>query len=1837
MALKPVLFFLLMVFVAACDDTGAVGGATTDDAGSQTADGSSMVDSGLADQGRPDAATRGPDQGPTGCADTSECTDGQICVEGACADCLGNGECGELESGVCLEGRCCAGGTEDCSCAPGCGPGLACEGDRCVACPEGTLGCGCGDGCDDNLECTAGVCGECPDGTEGCGCGPMGCDPGLSCADTICEVVPVIGCDDLDCAEQGRTCEGEPAARCGDCDLAAGFIAQGEACVELLNCDQDLDCADGELCLQLAPGRRSKCTPRPDCLDLEPLEGQVGASWSGAAAGCVECDACAGFEGATGRLWPTTSDDGECICETVDGYYHDVAVAVGKPRPCDADGDGWVQRPAAQYVDSDDDAIAANARCEITHIERVVLVNERGETRTLQPEALLAPGPLPRYEPVGLDEQDAVDDDRFIPIFGEGKPAPAELNPLRKFCATADADFNGNGRSDVREHGGSEARFNWMQPFLRISYFGELHQARFADGTLTISEVPRCADGFPFDYQGAGNHWRECERRRPATYLRNTPGFDFGEWSCEAGAGSCPGLTAAELNPAGEAIVTACSGAPSGRFTGMNHSSQFQCVLLDMAPTETYQRAVEDDTIELQTCVPSADGFACEARARDGSDEALGAGDIGWALERLPGGSGEDYTRGCVAECEVMQPLCPGAQMDAAGCTSGGFGMASCNGCPGVSDAPCPTGLSGWCEAGKSDCVDGEAVCGVRPEVQDAIETAGGAISCDPDGCQQSGPTIERDDPFDSVDDNCDGFGGVIDRAIFVDLAARRSGTGRTSRPYFNLELALEHVRVVGGSGWSIYVTGASDRPVDTLVVPPGVSLIIGGLTRDCAVEGTWCEGPDRTSLGIDAPVGFVISGREDELVIRNFDVMVDPDVDRLRGDGADGFDIIGLKILDGSVVLDGVALETADAPDGLAGPPPAKAAADNGAQGVLGSSGCQEAGRSCDLLCPDDYWTSGRGGACQCGGGDACGGGDGGFGGVARGNNCVPGDEEPPADGRRGSGVLDGEGGPAGTELCAGDDNPVLGGSNGGDGSTGDAAQTPGRGFFGPQGWIRITGDAGRQGGNGTGGGGGGGGAGSNFDGEAPCRNRGGHGAGGGSGGCGGLGGSPGGGGGASIGALVSGGRLTLRGGAVIQAGAGGTGGPGSPGQLGGAGGDGGAADGVTNKGHAYAALQDDAGNGARGGDGGNGGNGGAGAGGTGGPSVAVILGVGAQVTVEGPADLEEGVDPAAAALLCGAPGAGGPSDAPEVAGMTAPDFQPLGCTNQPPLVECELPGDCGPGADCIESACVPRLPLDAECADHSECASEWCDDGACAARGGEGADCGSDAACLEGACVDGICARTCNDHPRCGDAAWCDDGICVPREINGGLCGSARERCISDYCHVETGLCSAPCGRHENCPDADYCDGNLCIPRNGVDGECSNNDDRYCEEGLYCLGDTCREQLDIGGGCAVSGGDRACISGICDINCVSCAGDGDCPNGYCDRGLSGAADNACTPFASEGDDCGRDAECNGELVCREGQCRAACANDAACNARAWCSGDSCWCQAGACKQRLPDGTACVDFNDRICQNECVGVVCRACDPADDAGCAAGQTCDQFTCRREVADGGACTRDNQCRNDRGCVGRVCRKQCLVNGDCSGSQYCDSFHCQPREGVGGGCLGNAGACASGLYCDISVCSECLNNGHCPGEYCEGNGLDANTCEPRKDLGDGCRDGTDCASGFCDSECVECLDNGDCGGGQYCDLVFLGVNRCRDKLANGENCGGDANNCASGLCDIDCVACLRGTCGSGRWCDNPALAQNRCRSKRSNGTDCSEARQCRSNRCTFCGFDGTFCTANGSCP
>lgn len=731
------------------------------------------------------------------CDDAGACDAALVCINDVCRDCPASEAGCPCVDDACLDGLVCALGAcrEAIACVDaGCGPFQRCRpaadgaDARCLeACVEGH-----------DWDAIAGACVEqpptcapdaptsiaaacaaqsrgCVDDPDGAACGP--CLPGHREEAGACALDARAHCADdpedahsilADCQAQRRQCDADAdGARCGRClgalvdDPATGECRPLDA---FDACDAEADCPADRVCSARAPADDARCLP-PACAAGETFDLGAGA--------CTARCGCDG-PGLTGRPWPVTDWNGDCVCETAPGHFFNTAAGSRRAEPCDGDGDGWVRRSAASHIDSPDEAVRLNARCALRTIDRIELVNDAGQRLALTVETLS--GGLADFEP--LYEPDESDDDaeaaeRQGAAYGPRRFRAAELNPLTKACVSALDDFNHDGLSDLRQHqrDAPGAQRGWMATFTAASYFVELHTGHFEPpaagerhGRYVIAERRRCDGALPVGYApDAGPYGAACWRRRDGGYDARAPvGYDFQRWSCPEPDGACGVQPVPGPARSIDAVVPhgVCDDLPAevlGAWRGMGHASQFKCVeIVDpQAPrVERFQRtpaalrldAASAGRHTLNACgllACDADDPACaEATAAApgpnpaqpvvtcAADPAVViedrdalVGRVGFVALRFVGYDRPSaYTGGCVDEQAEWPELCPGFDPEVPGPTAGvgnpgNFGRIICGcgvnyGGPGC-DVGCPDErlhVGGTAAPDAPGCIDGYCI-----------------------------------------------------------------------------------------------------------------------------------------------------------------------------------------------------------------------------------------------------------------------------------------------------------------------------------------------------------------------------------------------------------------------------------------------------------------------------------------------------------------------------------------------------------------------------------------------------------------------------------------------------------------------------------------------------------------------------------------------------------------------------------------------------------------------------------------------------------------------------------------------------------------------------------------------------------------------------------------------------------------------------------------------------------------------------------------------------------------------------------------------------------------------
>lgn len=575
------------------------------------------------------------------------------------------------------------------------------------------------------------------DGKATCG----NCRDGFAEEDGQCR--PARFCVELDCAAQQRTCEEATSGRdavCGAC--RAGYIDKGDgACVADVNATCDPDSPDSILaqcqaehreCVQGAEGlatcsgaclvgfkladaqdAASQCVAVKSCADIQASCEGVCVPHEHQDAECVEnpcapdeafipgapaaeaCVAC-NFEGLTGctdQHFTRASGADECVCVTQKGYFWNPnRFPVAGPELCDKDGDGWVDKRAADfYTDPGaDPTLKQAANCNFQVVDRFILKNDIPGNATREVTvAELTGGSMAT---VVLQESVRNDDAAHLqaaygagelPLFnGRALPAAA-LNSLTKACANVLADFNDNGQRDLTEFQPAGLASDPAGIFNRLSYFMMLADGRFessadegAPGRYIITERLRGGDLALTYAPDAGDFWQSCARFPDAIYkdanVTKKVGTDFARYS----------------TPPSNHLIT-----NANAWQGMNHNSQFKCV--NIVATEPTQEADKGPHVLLLSGLNAAGGggytvnhctfdgqvdpavdanpslvrFSCDPLAPSQVQAGVGWASVNYiqgpysdarALNAPPPGS-YTYARGCADMCAVWRaPACTG-------------------------------------------------------------------------------------------------------------------------------------------------------------------------------------------------------------------------------------------------------------------------------------------------------------------------------------------------------------------------------------------------------------------------------------------------------------------------------------------------------------------------------------------------------------------------------------------------------------------------------------------------------------------------------------------------------------------------------------------------------------------------------------------------------------------------------------------------------------------------------------------------------------------------------------------------------------------------------------------------------------------------------------------------------------------------------------------------------------------------------------------------------------------------------------------------------------------------
>jgi|GEM_PF-4801446 len=442
--------------------------------------------------------------------------------------------------------------------------------------------------------------------------------------------------------------------------------------------DGDVDITDGE---------------SPEYTDCVELYGEGWAFNPSAASGdgCKDCSSKQCPEESSVGIFHITTEFGRCICETKDGYFFSDTTFL--PAPCDKDNDGWTTVTAREFMEHEDAALCDNARCDVRAISEFVLVPEE---EGYAPVAVPA-GDLLLYEPNNRDDQDLLATDTTrAPAYGEEFLTANQLNSLTKACVEANADYNGNGASDIAEWEGNPGIDEDMVIYSPFSYFIETHHGWYDEPTSRyfIAENSRtdstAGTAVPLDLgDEISEYWRECARHVDTYYDPEAPtiGMDFAafegmmhhsQFKCiqavlnqELDAEQPQKMTVDQIT-SGFALdrceVMSGEEPPDGDLEKVDADGRDQRADGDLdVETEAEEPWIEVPDPDPTIANPKYPELSCEV------NDNVVVGDVGFAaVNYIHYEDAGDYQRGCVNEC-----------------AEGWEGIVSCNGYP--DSASCDT------------------------------------------------------------------------------------------------------------------------------------------------------------------------------------------------------------------------------------------------------------------------------------------------------------------------------------------------------------------------------------------------------------------------------------------------------------------------------------------------------------------------------------------------------------------------------------------------------------------------------------------------------------------------------------------------------------------------------------------------------------------------------------------------------------------------------------------------------------------------------------------------------------------------------------------------------------------------------------------------------------------------------------------------------------------------------------------------------------------------------------------------------------------------------------------
>ncbi len=269
-------------------------------------------------------------------------------------------------------------------------------------------------------------------------------------------------------------------------------------------------------------------------------------------------------------------------------------------------------------------------------------------------------------------------------------------------------------------------------------------------------------------------------------------------------------------------------------------------------------------------------------------------------------------------------------------------------------------------------------------------------------------------------------------------------------------------------------------------------------------------------------------------------------------------------------------------------------------------------------------------------------------------------------------------------------------------------------------------------------------------------------------------------------------------------------------------------------------------------------------------------------------------------------------------------------------------------------------------------------------------------------------------------------------------------------------------------------------------------------------------------------------------------------------------------------------------------------CKTDGDCGTGKFCAAAALGLGAHLCEDKRARCTACGADDECAAPMACAGKPLGKCAGAD-----------------TLPVGGACCRDAQCASGSCNADGIC--QCTDNAQCAGGQFCD----KGTLGIGKNQCVPAG----------TRCSTCDADKQCTAPMtCAGKPLGRCASADRLPVGGACCRDAQCASGSCNADGIcQCVSDGQCGAGRFCDLGTLGVgkNQCKSLGAECAACSADHQCTAPAVCagaplghcttkgsvDVGRSCCTDSECRSGSCASSTRTCQ--CASD----SDCPSAQHC----------------------